>query len=1668
MFKLKRWLALLAIGVIGGVGLMNEGNAKAETYDGNVSDFKVLRIIKSNDGNEDKGDLNSLETGYGNMIRYKTYYQFSVESSFIHKGKKLKLALISVKTNSNVFDNACINGVLGQAGGGLNDSDVYTKEGQKIGSIHRSNHPSDGNTQEYYVEFTDEPSINMIGMQTFVIKPSGNRAFNYGTSPKTFSGYSKIEGNVYFKDGYGNVVKTLPIHMKSPDASHGALKYVGGKPEFQGNGVNQSGYNSGYANFTDAFYKVWNNRRGIWADDLNTSYNTQGNIQLCQDMTVITNNDESLTSILRYQSCADKKTGNRALDKVGDTATVGYRIRIPIVHKGYFIDDGRDLEFNFPWLTWFNHGDNATNLPITRVKDGMSINDLKNMLNEDKSKTQGLLSVQGKTRYVMVYNITPDWLKKQVSMILDHANDDGGIIDKDFYYASQSNAEQKNIINETRTFLNKKLYGYMRFDIWGTGTFYKYPQLTKKVTESDYTLNTNSPFVMKNGDYVEKATSPLDVTLQDGQGGLMIHTIDADSGNELSVPPKTMAGWENTTASINAKKYVPDGYSLVYVRNGKNPVQVEGKESIALSSNANIKFPQRNTWKNVYIYCTKRKDPAKTASVDKVNFDGKPFTYDVKQQVNNLNSDIFEKYSQMSFDDKIPDSLKVNDMQILDGDGKDVKDGAGKLSTSYNGEKNHVHFDFNKNYLDSMKMNGETYTMRISCTYVAHKLYDSEKEINNTATVNINDEPKTASVKISVPENPPKGWNQDPAFSKTTATKTFDGTKDQTVSYTLTANYGNQRLPWGSSITDNMPDNCTLDVSSIKAQYVDEMNGAKKEDINVNDYFTNESTDKQLRLVMNKDKDGKKDSTYMFINSQLIVKYNMKIKGNAVWSGGYKDNDGKAYYNSQTDKIEVPNVATFIDSQDNGQTFKAFALISTSAKHAGLTKRANVNSFDYSKDQTVKYSLNADFGNLHNPNGASVEDNLPDNCTLDRNSVKATRIASDGTTHNVNIADFFTDYSTDKKIKLVLNKGNVNEFVNSKLVVTYDMKIKGNSDWSNYYDKDARKIRVPNSATFIDGQGGQKFTDTVSVTTDCQEPSITAYIAQDDNNFVQGDKKVHYNEHSGDSSTKAVTVAYKIVVGNYLKLRQLEVKSSVPNGFRVVSSTLRNSLTNANEGFGYQNHTNLNADNVSDNCPHIQDHGERAQSWVGKTAYWIVKTNASVANYAEYANLANNTGAFRGEMLTGAGNYGKDPWHYSNTVGAIVPNVYEYQPLASEQFANRTLKYYAKVKGLAINAQAPTSFSNQGQPVKLNNSTVSLPDGIKTNQSQNIVASVTNASKNANVTVTNDLSNPNKAVVITNKNCETKAVDNGIRNDFDSQPKTIAKANALYLNPYKQINYYDYDNHVIARKELNEAYVFNAKYEHPKAKGGYGIVNPNGLTVVGFSNPESENVQSKYKTIFTDKDNLADVGYLVKHGNSYTEALDFDKSVKTVDEKSIDSVLSKDKLNATDKTKNLKRDVLGYETGADGKETRHELKLSRENELHLTPQAYALHIDYKFNHRYLNNGKQLFVNADNRYSNYNSNNGSVTTGDDGGNRLYLKNWLKDGDYQTNYSLNNIGYRNRMSLNLNQPIQIYGRRYLSKTRGFNTGGEISVQPTISDSDYHVSGGNADLQGWLGSY
>ena len=1054
--------------------------------------------------------------------------------------------------------------------------------------------------------------------------------------------------------------------------------------------------------------------------------------------------------------------------------------------------------------------------------------------------------------------------------------------------------------------------------------------------------------------------------------------------------------------------------------------------------------------------------PVKTASISQVSFDGKEFTYDVKQQMNRFNTDIFDKYSQMSFDDKVPDSLQVTDVQILK-DGTDVTEQVGSVYGRngrgfYNNERNHVHCDFSSGYLDKMSLDGETYTMRIHVKYTAHKLQSQETEIKNSAEVRINNDGRTASATVKVPENQTVN---DPIFKKISNKSTFDGTKDETVRYTLITKYSNKWHPWGSSFKDNMPDNATLDTNSIKVTYYDPMIG-EHQNLNVNDYFTNKSDSKHLELVMNKG-----GSTDKFINSQVTVTYNMTIHGNSYWSGGYSDKPGTKYYNAGTGKITVPNIATWKEGQDdNAPVLKAEADMTTDARPSSLQKSAAQSTFDYSKEQTLSYTLSATFGNLTYPKGAVLRDAMPENCTLDTNSIRMKLTDPAGKTSDVKASDYFTDKSDSKHIELIMNKNmqesSMRMFINSKLTVTYNMKISGNADWSDYYNSTAHRIDVPNTATFTDSESPDKTThsSTATITTQCQEPSITAYIAQDNGNFMQGTKKVHYSRNSTDLSEKAVTTAYKVVVGNYRKVSVLSVLAASPEGFDISRVVTRNSISNNAEAKS-QDYTGTGlALSVSGNSARAEK--TNAQSLVGKSFTMIVKTAPTVRNWQKYAKLAGNTGSYRaGLSLTYRSSGGADGKNiYANTVSATVPNVYEYKPLASVKTADGKLKYYGKLSGLAVSASNPTTFTSNA--VTLNGSSVALPGGIKTSQSQNIVTSL-NAANKAEIKANNDLENADRAVIVTDSKLNAGESDTGIKTDFTPMNNgKITKANTLYLNSYGQINYYDYDNGKISRKVLNEAYVFSAKFDEPQAKGGYGIYNPNSLKAVCYN--DFADIADKFATVFTDRDGLTDAGYIAKHGSIYTEKLDFTSKTGNADISNIDTVLGKTTLNAADRNRNLKQTVLGT-TGAD--ETDHALKQARENELHLTPQAHYLNLNYRFNHRGLTNGKQFLVKADNKYPAYNTSQ-TFDSGYDGGHRLYLRDWLKDGSYRTNYSCNGFGSLNRMSLNVDQSIRIYGRRYLSKEHGFNTGGEISVQPAMSDKDYNIKGGSQSLQNWLGNY
>lgn len=128
-------------------------------------------------------------------------------------------------------------------------------------------------------------------------------------------------------------------------------------------------------------------------------------------------------------------------------------------------------------------------------------------------------------------------------------------------------------------------------------------------------------------------------------------------------------------------------------------------------------------------------------------------------------------------------------------------------------------------------------------------------------------------------------------------------------------------------------------------------------------------------------------------------------------------------------------------------------------------KTSNRSTFDSTKDEIIRYTLKAQYSNEWHPWGSLFKDNMPDNATLDTNSIKVTYYdPMTGEHQNLNVNDYFTNKSDSKHLELVLNKdkdgksGSTDKFINSQVTVTYDMTIHGNSYWSGgYSDKPGTK-----------------------------------------------------------------------------------------------------------------------------------------------------------------------------------------------------------------------------------------------------------------------------------------------------------------------------------------------------------------------------------------------------------------------------------------------------------------------------------------------------------------------------------------------------------------------------------------------------------------------------------
>ena len=120
---------------------------------------------------------------------------------------------------------------------------------------------------------------------------------------------------------------------------------------------------------------------------------------------------------------------------------------------------------------------------------------------------------------------------------------------------------------------------------------------------------------------------------------------------------------------------------------------------------------------------------------------GQEVRYDISQTVGNLGVTLINKYAKFQIADKLDTHLRFGRAELLINN---VASTAGSKLITYNKETNEVLFKADSAFIDSMKFNNETYTLRIYA-----KGYgtpdDVEPTINNTSITTINNESMTSN-----------------------------------------------------------------------------------------------------------------------------------------------------------------------------------------------------------------------------------------------------------------------------------------------------------------------------------------------------------------------------------------------------------------------------------------------------------------------------------------------------------------------------------------------------------------------------------------------------------------------------------------------------------------------------------------------------------------------------------------------------------------------------------------------------------------------------------------------------------------------------------------------------------------------------------------------------------
>ena len=1623
----------LVVGLFG----LGKGVVQADDFATNATNVGVKLLHEHDDSEYNElyfNDWRQLQRGRGE-------YWYDVDANYLVPGNKIFVMKEVVDTNakSSGLDDTWASWGLWDSTNDSAHDPVLDKTGKLIG--HTSSYQK-GNQRYYYLQVENRPGVSAsVGIQNLHVKSGNVFGMNYQTPPPKFFAvnYQTVHGELKLVDGKNNSIKNYKITMEPPKIGYGSMRLGGGSIEGAGNNGHASGWTSPYSNWADAYYQIVHNDGPYSADDRNhilvNPNNSTNNYQFAQEMILTMNSFPGFdVAVPGIDNVEATDSNNIHLRKKGDTATIGYRLRVQLMSPdNHFVDE--DIDYNVPWVdeefkqTEY-HG-NKTHMTVTRVDDKLSAQQMKAMLDREPNKTQALTSEQANGHWITVYNVTRDWMRHEYDLVFKWFEKTAS--SKSFYWNSLNSSQKAQSLQNMKNFVHNQLNGSWRLDIWGGGVNFKYPQVVKHVHERDWTLNTSFPFAF---DRTEDYDTNASVNMHDGQSGIFIYKINGKTGEALSVSADSVVGNHGSTTQINLKDYQTENIE------GQNYVVARDLSKVKLPHNANpndvltkdsnqVTYPsQSGHWKQVYIVYVPLEVPTKSASNSKHSelnentniFPGSKLTYHINQPIS-------ATYDSVELKDALDKNLsfdKAGSSLSIGGSKYSLDDKNVVSSLTYAG--NTVDVSINKNFLAKKDLIGQTLTLNL-----AVKVSEDKRDgaIKNTATSIVNGfEQKTN--EVTIPVTPPPTIPSVKAVNKTEGLKYGDKltyTITQKV-HTLDENIGEKYKSF--ALKDAIPSDLHIDnVKFLDNQNHDLTNSAGNlSTTNNNVIYSLTSSFLSAMPMQGETYTLKIDTTYLprhqvHVNDQLT---------------------NKAVTLQDKNNIDSNTVTTKVKPTD--------PVIKKTTTYTGI--------MDSTKDNRVHYQIKANYGDAHDTTGVGIYDVIPQNGTLDTNSIKVTGNLSQSS---------FINHSNDKVLDL---KPTTNAY-NTNTTIDFDVVYAKDSDWSDFAKyminptgqiSDKSYMQVPNvgELRFTDGF---KLTDIAKVNVGVQMPKISEKVTQNNQALTDFLKNGKYSDNNYNGPIKYVIT---VTPGNYQKLNSVKVLSDINHNWLDFDSYLTK--------YGQANIS-------SNNDTHTADFSN-PQSLSGKTFDLEITGKALIKYWQHYSRLDDMVIGHSSVMQINGQNY------QSNATKVQLPNIIFHNGLATKGYIKGNKMYvehYVAFRGRAINKNDTSTKLNgsmfngknnddfgvytTGNNFKLNGT---LPQNIALNErviyKYTFVFDKAYILNNHNFEINEDanlkkmLTTDNKPVFLNTlkdsnliggttlglTNADSAKINQNFRNH------TLTKDNRKQKNLWGFIKYYglpynDYRQYTENyTRVISEDYQLDG-YDNAKVKGGYGAKLDHKLYALNYQTPDYVN---DYKLGFKSLDKAFDD---VNIDSNRTEFLAFDKKQPLTDAKQINNKLAEIKNGGS----------FEEYTGIKGMtDSEKQIMQTRENELHLMPQAQLDEISYKFNKRVLDNGHQAY-DLRNTVYNENNNKNAVSNSIDGGNRNYLKDFLRNNQYRAKLtSANHFGAGNNINIDFDIMYNVYGHRYLGKAGNADnsTYDEIAIQPVISGNKaQHVEGFSQSENEWL---